>query len=59
MKRVGFLLKVKQEMIPEYTKHHEAVWPEMLDSAKAHRLAQLFHLHAPGWPALRLLRGGR
>ncbi len=30
MKRVGFLLKVKQEKIPEYKKHHEAVWPEML-----------------------------
>jgi L-rhamnose mutarotase len=30
MKRVGFLLKVKPEMIEEYKKHHEAVWPEML-----------------------------
>jgi len=29
MKRVGFLLKVKQDQIPEYKKHHEAVWPEM------------------------------
>ncbi|GAB4544533.1 MAG: L-rhamnose mutarotase [Anaerolineae bacterium] len=34
MKRVGFLLKVKQEMIPEYKKHHEAVWPEMLDALR-------------------------
>jgi L-rhamnose mutarotase len=34
MKRVGFLLKVKQEMIPEYVKHHEAVWPEMLDALR-------------------------
>lgn len=30
MKRVGFLLQVKKDMIPEYKKHHEAVWPEML-----------------------------
>ena len=30
MKRVGFLLKVKEEKIAEYKKHHEAVWPEML-----------------------------
>lgn len=34
MKRVGFLLKVKQEMIPEYIKHHESVWPEMLDALR-------------------------
>ncbi|MCA9869736.1 MAG: L-rhamnose mutarotase [Caldilineae bacterium] len=30
MKRVGFLLKVKEDKIEEYKKHHEAVWPEML-----------------------------
>jgi L-rhamnose mutarotase len=30
MKRVGFLLKVKQDKIEEYKKHHETVWPEML-----------------------------
>src|SRR5258708_19443016 len=29
MKRVGFILKVKQDKIPEYKKHHEAVWPDM------------------------------
>jgi L-rhamnose mutarotase len=34
MKRVGFLLKVKQEMIPDYIKHHENVWPEMLDALR-------------------------
>lgn len=34
MQRVGFLLKVKQELIPEYKKHHEAVWPEMLDALR-------------------------
>ncbi len=32
MKRIGFLLKVKQDRIEEYKKHHEAVWPEMLEA---------------------------
>jgi L-rhamnose mutarotase len=32
MKRVGFLLKVKQDKIDEYKKQHEAVWPEMLEA---------------------------
>jgi len=32
MKRVAFLLKVKEEKIEEYKKHHEQVWPEMLDA---------------------------
>ena len=31
MRRIGFLLKVKQELIPEYMRRHEEVWPEMLD----------------------------
>jgi L-rhamnose mutarotase len=30
MKRIGFLLKVKEDMLEEYKKHHEAVWPDML-----------------------------
>ncbi len=30
MQRVGFLLKVKPEMLEAYRRHHEAVWPEML-----------------------------
>lgn len=30
MKRVGFLLKVRDDKIEEYKKHHEQVWPEML-----------------------------
>jgi L-rhamnose mutarotase len=34
MKRIGFLLKVKQERLEEYVKHHEAVWPEMLDALR-------------------------
>ncbi len=32
MRRVGFLLKVKQDRIDEYKAHHRAVWPEMLDA---------------------------
>jgi L-rhamnose mutarotase len=34
MKRVGFLLKVKADKLEEYKKHHEAVWPEMLDALR-------------------------
>lgn len=30
MKRVGFLLKVRQDKIDEYKNSHQAVWPEML-----------------------------
>ena len=30
MKRVGFMLKVRQEKLEEYKQHHEQVWPEML-----------------------------
>ena len=34
MERVGFVLKVKPEMIEEYKRHHENVWPEMLDALR-------------------------
>lgn len=34
MKRIGFLLKVKPDMIAEYKRHHEQVWPEMLDALR-------------------------
>ncbi|HUW13809.1 MAG TPA: L-rhamnose mutarotase [Anaerolineae bacterium] len=34
MKRVGFLLKVRADKIEDYRKHHEAVWPEMLDALR-------------------------
>lgn len=34
MKRVGFVLKVKQDKISEYREHHKAVWPEMLDALR-------------------------
>jgi L-rhamnose mutarotase len=30
MKRVAFVLKVKEDKIEEYKAHHKAVWPEML-----------------------------
>lgn len=36
MKRIGFLLKVKKDLIEEYKKHHEAVWPEMLAALSRH-----------------------
>lgn len=36
MKRIGFLLKVKPDMIEEYKKHHTAVWPEMLEALSRH-----------------------
>jgi len=32
MKRVAFILKVKEDKIEEYKEHHKAVWPEMLDA---------------------------
>jgi L-rhamnose mutarotase len=34
MKRVAFLLKVKEDRIEEYMRHHEDVWPEMLDALR-------------------------
>lgn len=30
MKRIGFVLKVRQELLEEYKEHHRDVWPEML-----------------------------
>ncbi len=34
MKRVGFVLKVKQDKLAEYKEHHKKVWPEMLDALR-------------------------
>ena len=34
MKRVAFLLKVREERIEEYKQHHQNVWPEMLDALR-------------------------
>jgi len=32
VKRVAFVLKVREDRIEEYKEHHRAVWPEMLDA---------------------------
>jgi L-rhamnose mutarotase len=32
MKRVAFILKVREEMIEEYKQQHQNVWPEMRDA---------------------------
>lgn len=36
MVRIGFQMKVKQEVIPEYREWHRKVWPEMLDALRKH-----------------------
>jgi len=35
MKRVGFMLKVKQALLEEYKERHRNVWPEMLEALRA------------------------
>lgn len=35
MRRVCFLLKVRQDRLGEYRERHAAVWPEMLDALSA------------------------
>ena len=34
IKRIGFLLKVKEERMAEYRERHRSVWPEMLDALR-------------------------
>ena len=34
MKRVGFIIKVKENDIDDYKKHHQNVWPEMKSALK-------------------------
>jgi L-rhamnose mutarotase len=34
VKRVGFVLKVKQELIEEYKEHHKDVWPDMQEALR-------------------------
>jgi len=34
MRRVGFILKVRQDKLQEYKTHHKKVWPEMLDALR-------------------------
>ncbi len=36
MKRVGFLLKVREDRLDEYKEHHRNVWPEMLEALRKH-----------------------
>lgn len=34
MARIGFVLKVKEDLIDEYRQHHRNVWPEMLEALR-------------------------
>ena len=34
MKRVGFVIKVKQDRLEEYKESHKHVWPEMLQALR-------------------------
>jgi L-rhamnose mutarotase len=34
MRRIGFILKVKEDLIEEYKRRHEKVWPEMLEALR-------------------------
>lgn len=34
MQRVGFILKVKEDLIDEYKRRHENVWPEMQEALR-------------------------
>lgn len=34
MTRVGFTLKVREDLIDEYQRRHREVWPEMLDALR-------------------------
>ena len=36
MTRWGFVLKVRKDCIEEYRRHHQMVWPEMLEALKRH-----------------------
>ena len=36
MERASFILKVRKDRIEEYKEHHNAVWPEMLESLRRH-----------------------
>ena len=35
MQRVGFLIKVRPEKLPEYKKLHDPIWPELAEELKA------------------------
>jgi L-rhamnose mutarotase len=34
MNRIGFVLKVRPDLLDDYKRHHRAVWPEMLDALR-------------------------
>mgnify|MGYP001951970448 CR=1 FL=1 len=34
MNRIAFTLQVRPNMLDEYRRHHESVWPEMLDALR-------------------------
>ena len=34
MNRVAFVLNVKPQLIEEYKRHHDSVWPEMLEALR-------------------------
>jgi L-rhamnose mutarotase len=34
MNRIGFVLKVRPDLLDDYKRHHQAVWPEMLDALR-------------------------
>jgi L-rhamnose mutarotase len=36
MNRVGFVLKVRPELIEDYRRAHESVWPDMLAALRRH-----------------------
>ncbi len=36
MKRIGFILRVKQDRLEEYKARHKAVWPEMKEALRRH-----------------------
>ena len=36
MNRIGFVIKVREDRLDEYRRHHEEVWPEMLAALRQH-----------------------
>jgi len=34
MNRIAFTLQVRPDMLDEYRRHHESVWPEMLEALR-------------------------
>ena len=36
MKRIGFVLKIREKFIAEYKEHHKKVWPEMKQVLRKH-----------------------